>query len=385
MRIKKKGTAPGRHHERTVDVAEFGPSIMDITQGPGFSALPAGTAQRSDGGRRAVAAWLLVCCALVFAMVVVGGVTRLTHSGLSITEWQPIVGTLPPLSDAQWDEAFLKYQATPEYRQVNKGMSLGEFKVIFWWEYFHRLLGRAIGIVFFVPLLWFVARRKVPPGVAPKLFGIFLLGGLQGAMGWYMVQSGLVDDPRVSHLRLTIHLGLAFVIFAAMFWTALSLLETTPPATDASAARLKRQAYGLAALIFVMVLTGGLVAGIRAGFAYNTFPLMNGRVVPPEILMIDPWYMNFFNNMATVQFDHRLIAWALALLVPLFWWRVRATPAASERTRTGANLLLAMLAVQVTLGICTLLLAVPLSLAALHQAGALLLFAASLNVAHALR
>jgi cytochrome c oxidase assembly protein subunit 15 len=361
---------------------------MEMTGHSGLSGLPAGRTLRSRGGRdgrRAVAAWLLICCALVLAMVVVGGVTRLTHSGLSITEWQPIVGTLPPLTSDQWDEAFSKYQATPEYRQVNKGMSLEAFKGIFWWEYFHRLLGRAIGVAFFVPLLWFVARRKIPPGLAPTLLGIFLLGGLQGAMGWYMVQSGLIDDPRVSHFRLTVHLGLAFVIFAAMFWTALSLIETTPPANDARAAPLKRQAYALVVLVFVMVLTGGLVAGIRAGFAYNTFPLMNGQVVPAEILMIDPWYLNFFNNMATVQFDHRLIAWALALLVPLFWWRVRATPAVTGRARTGAHLLLAMLAVQVTLGICTLLLSVPLSLAALHQAGALLLFAASLNVAHALR
>src|SRR5690349_6939156 len=158
---------------------------------------------------RAIAVWLLVCCALVFAMVVVGGVTRLTHSGLSITEWQPIVGTLPPLTDAQWNETFGKYQATPEYSQVNRGMTLDAFKGIFWWEYFHRLLGRAIGVVFLLPLLWFIARRTIPPGFAPKLFGIFALGALQGAVGWYMVQSGLVDDPRVSQLRLTAHLGLA--------------------------------------------------------------------------------------------------------------------------------------------------------------------------------
>jgi cytochrome c oxidase assembly protein subunit 15 len=333
---------------------------------------------------RSIATWLLVCCALLFAMVVVGGVTRLTHSGLSITEWQPIMGTLPPLSDAQWSEAFRKYQATPEYSQVNRGMSLEAFKGIFWWEYVHRLLGRAIGVVFLLPLLWFIARRRIPPGLAPKLFGIFLLGAAQGALGWYMVQSGLIDDPRVSHFRLTAHLGLAFVIFAAMFWTALSLLDPAP-ASDTDATPLRRYAYALVALVFLMALSGGLVAGIRAGFAYNTFPLMNGHLVPPEILMIDPWYLNFFNNMATVQFDHRLLAWALALLVPVFWWRVRATAGVPRRARIGAGLLLAMLAVQVTLGISTLLLVVPVPLAAAHQAGALLLFAASLNVAYALR
>jgi cytochrome c oxidase assembly protein subunit 15 len=334
---------------------------------------------------RAIAAWLLVCCALLFAMVVVGGVTRLTHSGLSITEWQPIVGTLPPLTDAQWAETFAKYQTTPEYSQVNRGMTLDAFKGIFWWEYFHRLLGRAIGVAFLLPLLWFVARRRIPPGLVPKLLGIFALGALQGAMGWYMVQSGLVDDPRVSQVRLAAHLGLAFVIFAAMLWTALSLLRAGSPTTDAHAAPLRRFAYALTALILVMVLSGGLVAGIRAGFAYNTFPLMNGHWVPAEIMLIDPWYLNLFNNMATVQFDHRAIAWLLALAVPLFWWRVRASPDAPAPARRGANLLLGLLALQVTLGICTLLLVVPLPLAAAHQAGAMLLFAASLNVAHALR
>jgi cytochrome c oxidase assembly protein subunit 15 len=359
---------------------------MDISEREGFlAASPRVVGQAKNGGARAVAAWLLVCCALVFTMVVVGGVTRLTHSGLSITEWQPIVGTLPPLTDAQWSEAFGKYQATPEYSQVNRGMTLDAFKGIFWWEYFHRLLGRAIGAVFLLPLVWFIARRRIPTGFAPSLIGIFALGALQGAMGWYMVQSGLVDDPRVSHFRLTAHLGLAFVIFAAMFWVALSLLRVTPATDRARTAPLRRFAYALTVLVFVMVLTGGLVAGIRAGFAYNTFPLMNGAVVPPEIMLIDPWYLNFFNNMATVQFDHRAIAWALALLVPLFWWRVRTTPDVPAPARSGAHLLLALLALQMTLGICTLLLVVPLPLAAAHQAGAILLFAASLNVAHALR
>ena len=337
--------------------------------------------------KRSVAVWLFVCCALVFAMVVVGGVTRLTHSGLSITEWQPIMGTLPPLTDAQWQEAFAKYQLTPEYRQVNHDMSLHAFKGIYWWEYCHRLLGRAIGVVFLVPLLWFMARRRIPRAMLPKLFGIFVLGCLQGAMGWYMVESGLVDDPRVSQFRLTAHLGLALLIFAAMFWAGLSLLRPKRDrALDATLGQLRRWSAILATLVFLMALTGGLVAGIRAGFAYNTFPLMNGYVVPPEIMMIDPWYRNFFYNMATVQFDHRLVAWALALLIPIFCWRVRAAGAAVPvRIRTGAGLLLAMLILQIALGVCALLLVVPLPLAAAHQAGAVLLFAASLNEAHALR
>jgi len=338
------------------------------------------------GGERAVAAWLFICCAIVFAIVVVGGITRLTHSGLSITEWQPIVGTLPPLSDAAWEDVFAKYRETPEFRQVNHAMTLAEFKGIFWWEYVHRLLGRIIGVVFLVPLVWFIVRRRIPPGYAWPLAGIFALGALQGALGWYMVQSGLVDDPRVSQFRLTAHLGLALPIFAAMAWAGLSLVypqRTTPGAPSLRGTRIF--AYAVAKLVFVMMLTGGFVAGIRAGFAYNTFPLMNGHVVPPEIMMIDPWWKNFFYNMATVQFDHRLVAWALAIVVPLLWWRIRKAEAAPRRAHSGASLLVGLLAVQIALGIATLLLVVPLPLAALHQACAVLVFAAALNVAHALR
>ena len=334
---------------------------------------------------RPVAVWLLACCALVFAMVVVGGVTRLTHSGLSIVEWQPIVGTLPPLDETQWQQTFDKYKLTPEYRLVNAGMSLAEFKSIFWWEYFHRLLGRLIGAAFLFPFLWFAVRRRLPEGWGLALAGVFVLGGLQGAMGWYMVKSGLVDDPRVSQFRLTAHLGLAFVIFAAMQWVAMSLLwPGRVPEPGPALRSARRWAIGALALVAVMVLTGGLVAGIRAGFAYNTFPLMNGNVIPPEILMIEPAWRNFFWNMATVQFDHRLGAWVLAVVVPALWWKARAADV-PPRARTGANLFLAMLLVQIALGIATLLLVVPLALAAAHQAGAVILFALALHLVHALR
>src|SRR6187455_3439046 len=180
-------------------------------------------ADRDAGSHRAIAAWLLACCALVFAMVVVGGVTRLTHSGLSIVEWQPIVGTLPPLDESQWQRAFDQYRQTPEYKLVNAGMALDEFKRIFWWEYAHRLLGRLIGVAFLIPFLYFLARRRIPDGYGWKMAGTFALGGAQGALGWFMVKSGLVDDPRVSPFRLTAHLVLAFVIFAAMLWVAMSL------------------------------------------------------------------------------------------------------------------------------------------------------------------
>jgi cytochrome c oxidase assembly protein subunit 15 len=335
----------------------------------------------AESSPRIVAAWLFACCALLFAMIVVGGVTRLTHSGLSITEWQPIVGTLPPLSPQDWSEAFARYQATPEYRQVNAGMTLESFKAIYWWEYAHRLLGRLIGVVFLVPLLVFVTRRMIPPGWGVRLGAIFALGAAQGALGWYMVQSGLVDDPRVSSLRLTAHLGLAFLILAAMLWTALALIR--PLDAKASDRGLFGFAAVVAGLVFAMVLSGGLVAGIRAGFAYNTFPLMQGHWVPPEILMLDPWYRNFYDNMATVQFVHRAIALSLAIVIPAFAWR--ALRARSPAMRRAAALLLVALMVQIALGIATLLLVVPLPLAALHQAGAVLLFAAAVNALSATR
>jgi cytochrome c oxidase assembly protein subunit 15 len=351
------------------------------------SAAPVAQAAASDpASRRAVALWLIACCALVFAIIVVGGITRLTHSGLSITEWQPIVGTLPPLSDADWQVAFDKYRATPEYRDVNRGMTLEAFKGIFWWEYAHRLLGRLVGLAFLAPFLWFLVRRRIPRGFGLPLAALFVLGGLQGAMGWYMVQSGLVDDPRVSQFRLTAHLGLAFVIFGAMLWTALSLLETQRARLTAPAARsARRWSFAILALVFAMVLTGGFVAGIRAGFAYNTFPLMNGHWIPPELWMLEPAWRNLFWNMATVQFDHRVGAALLALLVPVLWWKLRRAPQVPAAAEKAGHVLLAMLGVQIALGIATLLLVVPLPLAALHQAGAVAVFALAVRIAHALR
>jgi len=289
-----------------------------------------------------------------------------------------------PLSAADWNDAFAKYQLTPEFRDVNHAMTLAEFKRIFWWEYAHRLLGRVIGLVFVVPYVWFLARGRIPGRLAWPLAGVFMLGGLQGAVGWLMVQSGLVDDPRVSPFRLTAHLGLAFAIFGAMLWIALSLAypaRAKAPATNRAA--LRRFAGIVAALVFVMVLSGGFVAGIRAGFAYNTFPLMQGHVVPPELMLLEPWWKNLFWNMATVQFDHRVLAWLLAATVPLLWWRVRR--AGVPRARATATALVTMLAVQVSLGIATLVNVVPLPLAALHQAGAVITFGLALGVVHALR
>jgi cytochrome c oxidase assembly protein subunit 15 len=327
---------------------------------------------------RAVARWLLACCALVFVMVVVGGITRLTHSGLSIVEWQPLVGTVPPLNDAQWEETFAKYRKTPEFRLRNHDMTLAGFKGIFWWEYAHRLLGRVIGLVFFAGFAWFLARGTVRGSLAWKLGAIFALGAMQGALGWYMVKSGLVDDPRVSSVRLAAHLGLAFLIYGAMWWVALGLLN---PVRSPASRGARLHAGLLAALVFGMVLSGALVAAIRAGFSYNTFPLMNGRWIPPEILLIDPWWSNFVNNMATVQFVHRWLAATIALLAAAFWLRLPRA-GASERARVWGDVLLFALVAQVAVGIATLLMRVPLPLAALHQAGAVIVFSAAIGVLH---
>jgi cytochrome c oxidase assembly protein subunit 15 len=335
--------------------------------------------------RRQIALWLFVCSAMVFAILVVGGVTRLTHSGLSIVEWKPIIGIVPPLNRAQWDEAFDKYKQTPEFQKVNHQMSLDQFKVIFFWEYLHRLLARLVGAVFLLPFLYFAWRRRIDPPLMVKLLGIFLLGAAQGAMGWFMVKSGLVDDPRVSQYRLTAHLSLAFLIFLSMMWVGLGLRTARAVETRDRALRgLQRFGFWLALLAFYMVVSGGFVAGIRAGKAYNTFPLMNGHVLPPESFLIEPWYLNFFNNMALVQFDHRAGAWLMAILVPWFWLKTRSA-AVSATVRQLGNLLLVLGAVQISLGIATLLLAVPVALGAAHQGGAMAVFGVLIWLNHELR
>lgn len=339
----------------------------------------------TTNSQRAVAWWLFACCALVFLTMVVGGVTRLTHSGLSIVEWKPLIGALPPLSHADWLELFAKYQQTPEFIKRNHDMTLEGFQFIFWWEWAHRLSGRLIGVVFFLPYVWFLVRGRLRGALAGKVFGFFILGGLQGAMGWYMVKSGLVDDPRVSQYRLAAHLGLAFLLFGLMYWTGLGMLQPRRAAGamwQKSALATRRLGNWLVALVFIMVLSGALVAGIRAGLAYNTFPLMNGHFLPPEAFVVEPLWLNFFTNMATVQFDHRLIAWALMGLIPWFSWRIWTE---APTARLPAAVLTLWLAVQVGLGIATLLLQVPVALGAAHQAGAMVLFGIVLWANHAIR
>ncbi len=261
-------------------------------------------------------------------------------------------------------------------------MRLAGFKGIFWWEYAHRLLGRVVGAVFLLPFLYFLARRRIDASLGAKLAGIFILGGAQGALGWYMVKSGLVDDPRVSSVRLAAHLGLAFLIYASMLWVALGLLVR--PGGGARGTLVLHGAL-LVGLVFIMALSGALVAAIHAGYAYNTFPLMNGEWVPAEILVIKPWWMNFIHNMAAVQFNHRALAMVIAVVTLALWWRVDTEVEARQRVRTWSHALLAALALQISIGIATLLLKVPVPLAAVHQAGALGVFTCAIMLLHALR
>ncbi len=341
-------------------------------------ALPA-----ADPRHRPIAWWLLTCCALVFAMVVLGGVTRLTGSGLSMVVWQPIVGTVPPLSSAEWQKTFQQYQQTPEYRKKNFGMSLQQFKGIFWLEYAHRLLGRSIGMVFLLPFLYFLMKKRIEKPMVPKLITMFLLGGLQGGLGWYMVSSGLINNPHVSQYRLTAHLAAAFLIYAYMFWVALGLLYPQREA-GAELRPLRRFAHLVAGLVALTVLSGGFVAGLKAGFAYNTFPLMDGHWIPPAYGLLVPAWKNIFENIPAVQFDHRCLA-LTTLTSIIILWSISRKYVLPARARLGFNLLLAMGLVQVTLGISTLLLLVPIPLASAHQAGALVLFTLTLFTLHALR
>ncbi len=342
--------------------------------------------------QRAIAHWLLALCALIFAMVVLGGVTRLTQAGLSMVDWQPLMGILPPLDEAAWLALFHDYRQFPEYQKLTLGMTLAEFKRIFLFEYAHRLLGRGIGVAFVLPLLYFLVRGRVRGALAPKLAIMFVLGALQGLLGWYMVKSGLVDRPDVSPYRLTAHLGLAIVIYGYILWVAMGLLAPRQPRP--AAGRVGR-GYGVArvfapvfaGLVFVTILSGGFVAGLDAGFAYNSFPLMEGRFVPLDVLRLEPAWRNAFENLPLVQLDHRLLA-KLTLLAALGLWASSGAASARAALPVGARraltALLAMALIQFGLGVATLLLVVPIPLAALHQAGALALFTLALWSCHEL-
>jgi cytochrome c oxidase assembly protein subunit 15 len=315
----------------------------------------------------AVRGWLLALAVLVFLVLSVGGATRLTGSGLSITEWRPIVGILPPLTEADWQQAFAEYQHIPQYQQVNRGMPLKAFKVIFWWEWTHRLLARLLGVVLVVPLVYFLATRQIAASLFAKLACLFGLGALQGAAGWYMVHSGLSGRTEVSQYRLALHLGLAFIIFGALLSMAFARGRGRARPGTGSAALI-------VLLVFLQILLGALVAGLRAGLSHNTWPLMDGRLIPVGLGVIEPWYRNLFENAMTVQFNHRLAAYLLVLAT--FWHVWRVAPRTRETPiKLGALALAAAGLAQAGLGILTLLAHVPLPLALAHQAGAAALFA----------
>ena len=337
----------------------------------------------SHRNRAAIATWLFAVLAMLFVMVVLGGVTRLTQSGLSMVEWHPVTGWLPPTSEAAWRETFRNYQQFPEFRQLNFTMDLAEFKEIFWLEYLHRLWGRLIGVAFFVPFVYFLARRRVGWRLGAKLGTLFVLGGLQGVLGWYMVKSGLAERPDVSQYRLSAHLGAALVIYGYMLWVALGLLFPEPQAPPGGR-KLWRSSLAVLALIFVTVLSGAFVAGTDAGFAYNTFPLMAGQWVPDGLFDMDPFILNFLENITTIQFEHRLLAETLFVVIAAFWIMARRA-ALTARARRAAHGLAAMAVVQIALGITTLLLVVPVAVAAAHQAGALVLYTIAVWMVHEMR
>jgi cytochrome c oxidase assembly protein subunit 15 len=325
----------------------------------------------------AVRIWLLGVAALVFAMIVVGGAVRLTDSGLSITEWQPLLGAIPPLNEAAWLAAFEKYKSIPEYSIVNAGMSLEAFKAIYWWEWAHRFLGRFIGIAFAVPFLLFLVTRKLRGTFALKCLGVLALGGVQGAIGWYMVKSGLVERIDVSQYRLALHLITAFSILALLVWLA---LEARPQSVKIRLNTVtrgqRRTAIALFALVFVQSGLGALVAGLKAGLTYNTWPLMDGKLVPDGLLLHAPWYLNFFENGTTAQFDHRLVAYVVVVVAALHLISLLRS-ADDERIVRSAALVVACIFGQALIGIWSLVAGVPLPLGLAHQAGAAIVIAAA--------
>ena len=326
---------------------------------------------RQDAALPYVRAWLFAVAFLVFCMVIVGGATRLTHSGLSITEWQPLLGVIPPLTETGWQAAFEKYQLIPEYSVINQGMTLAGFKFIYWWEWSHRFLGRFIGVAFFLPFVFLAATARMPRSLWPWLAAIFVLGALQGALGWYMVASGLVDRVDVSQYRLSAHLSFAALIYGATLWLAFGLDgKRRLPSNERERAGLL-----MVALLLLQIAAGGFVAGLDAGQGYNTWPLMAGRFVPDGLFVMQPFWRNIFENAMTVQFNHRLLAYVVAVFVAGYAYVVRTKE---------SFLLLIAVAAQIAFGIWALLWQVPLWLGLIHQAGAFIVFAAALWNLHSL-
>lgn len=330
-----------------------------------------------------IAGWLIVCAVVIFGMIILGGVTRLTNSGLSMVEWKPLMGIIPPLTEQAWLETFNKYKQFPEYQKINMGMTLDAFKGIFLYEYLHRVLGRLIGVLYFFPFLFFVLKGRIRVGLMPKLVVLFFMGGLQGLLGWYMVKSGLVNDPRVSQYRLASHLGLAVLIYSYMLWIILDLVLARNAKAGANALPYATFSLVLVALVFLMILSGGLVAGTDAGFAYSTWPLMGVSFIPEGLYAGTPAWLDAFEDITTIQFNHRMFAYLLVVLISTFVILVYRS-GASGRVKIGSGLLMVALFTQVALGISTLLLHVPVSLGAAHQGGAVVLLSAMLYVSHTL-
>jgi cytochrome c oxidase assembly protein subunit 15 len=333
------------------------------------AAAPYVARDRDLRNRALVRGWLYGVLLVLVVLVLVGGATRLTESGLSITEWKPIHGIVPPLNDAEWQEEFQRYQQIPQYAELNKGMSIEAFKSIFWWEWVHRILARGVGVVFALPLVFFWVTRRIERDLGPKLIGILVLGGLQGAIGWWMVASGLVDRVSVSQYRLATHLTLAALIFTATMVVARGLAPHSEPAADRSTQRL---AGFLVLLALIQIYLGGLVAGLDAGLSYNTWPMMDGRLIPGDLMILEPAWRNFFENPKTVQFIHRLGAYII--FVAALWHMIathRRQPKTTHARR--AMLLFLLVLVQALIGIGTLLMHVPLHMALAHQAFALIL------------
>lgn len=322
---------------------------------------------------RPVRAWLYVIAALVALMVVIGGTTRLTGSGLSITEWKPVTGIVPPLSDSSWQAEFERYQKIPQYQEINRGMSLPEFKFIYAWEWSHRALGRVLGFVFLLPFLWFAWRGLIGRALGWKLGGLFLLGGLQGAIGWWMVASGLSERTDVSQYRLAVHLTTACFILSAVVAVATSLEIRKP---ERASARIRIVAGILLALTFMQIFLGAIVAKTNAGLSFNTWPLMDGNFIPPfaSLFTMTPWWKNMFENVMTVQFDHRMVAYTLFIVAA---WHMIQTREAGRSVRFHASHLFMFVALQAALGIVTLLWAAPFTLALLHQLGAIVVLVAA--------
>jgi len=328
--------------------------------------------------RVAIGRWLTVWAGSLFLLVLIGGGTRLTESGLSITEWKPISGVVPPFTEAAWTAEFEKYKQIPQYARLNGGMTLGDFKGIFWWEFLHRFAARFIGGLFVIPFFWFALRKRIPRDLLPRLATLGVLMGLQGAMGWYMVASGLTERVNVSQYRLAAHLSLALVIYLLTVWTADSLIHTRGSTVASSRQSAEARARGwlgaLLGLAFATVISGAFVAGLRAGKIYNEFPMMGAGFVPAEYSSITPWWKNLFENAAAAQFDHRVLAIVTLFAVLAGWFRLRAN--ASPALRTRMHLVLGAVGLQVALGLTVLLLGVPVLVGVAHQAGALLVLTA---------